>query len=111
MIAGVWQSAGLIMAVLLAGCAASTRTCGRPRGSTASAWRVYVSIVLPILRPADHLDGPLVAVVKVYDLVVAMTNGRPGTASEVPAKFVMDHLFERANVGLATACRRSCWSP
>ena len=23
---------------------------------------------------------------------------------EVPAKFVMDHLFERANVGLATAC-------
>jgi glucose/mannose transport system permease protein len=43
-------------------------------------------------------------VVKVYDLVVAMTNGGPGTASEVPAKFVMDHLFERANVGLATAC-------
>jgi glucose/mannose transport system permease protein len=22
----------------------------------------------------------------------------------MPAKFVMDHLFERANVGLATAC-------
>ena len=32
-----------------------------------------------------------------------MTNGGPGIASEVPAKFVMDHLFERANVGLATA--------
>ena len=33
-----------------------------------------------------------------------MTRGGPGIASEVPAKFVMDHLFERANVGLATAC-------
>jgi glucose/mannose transport system permease protein len=43
-------------------------------------------------------------VVKVYDLVVAMTNGGPGTSSEMPAKFVMDHLFERANVGLAMAC-------
>jgi glucose/mannose transport system permease protein len=32
-----------------------------------------------------------------------MTNGGPGVASEVPAKFVMDHLFDRANVGLATA--------
>ncbi len=38
-----------------------------------------------------------------YDLVVAMTRGGPGIASEVPAKFVMDHLFERNNIGLATA--------
>ena len=29
--------------------------------------------------------------------------GGPGIASEVPAKFVMDHLFERNNIGLATA--------
>ena len=67
---------------------------------------MYVSIVLPILRPMLITSTVLaIAVVKVYaDLVVAMTNGGPGTASEVPAKFVMDHLFERANVGLATAC-------
>ena len=43
------------------------------------------------------------SVVRLYDLAVAMTNGGPGIASEVPAKFVMDYLFERANVGLATA--------
>ena len=42
-------------------------------------------------------------VVKLYDLVVAMTSGGPGIASEVPAKFVMDHLFERNNIGLGTA--------
>ena len=36
-----------------------------------------------------------------------MTNGGPGIASEVPAKFVMDHLFERGNVGLATAAATS----
>ena len=47
------------------------------------------------------------SVVRLYDLSVAMTNGGPGMASEVPAKFVMDHLFERGNLGLATAAATS----
>ena len=42
-------------------------------------------------------------VVKVFDTVVAMTQGGPGTASDVPAKFIMDHLFGRANIALASA--------
>jgi len=32
-----------------------------------------------------------------------MTQGGPGTATEVPAKFIMDYLFGRANIGLASA--------
>jgi len=43
------------------------------------------------------------AVAKLYDAVVALTQGGPGLASEVPAKFIMDHLFLRSNVGLASA--------
>ena len=41
--------------------------------------------------------------VKAYDLIVSMTQGGPGIGTEMPAKFVMDHLFERGNIGLATA--------
>ena len=55
-------------------------------------------------------------VVRLYDLVVAMTLGGPGIATEVPAKFVMDHLFERNNIALGTAAATimlvtvvSCW--
>jgi glucose/mannose transport system permease protein len=106
-IAGVWQSAGLIMAILLAGLRGVDEDLWKAaRVDGIPTWRVYVSIVLPILKPMLITSTVLlaIAVVKVYDLVVAMTNGGPGTASEVPAKFVMDHLFERANVGLATAC-------
>ena len=44
-----------------------------------------------------------ITVVRLYDLVVAMTNGGPGLATEVPAKFVIDNLFDRQNIGLATA--------
>ena len=42
-------------------------------------------------------------VIKVFDVVVSMTGGGPGIASEVPAKFIMDYLFNRANIGLASA--------
>ena len=105
-IATVWQSAGLVMALMLAGLRGidgeiwkAARLDGIP------AWRVYLSIVLPMLGPtiATVLLLLSVSVVKLYDAVVAMTQGGPGAASEVPAKFIMDHLFLRSNIGLASA--------
>jgi glucose/mannose transport system permease protein len=106
-IAGIWQSAGLIMAILLAGLRGVDNEIYRAaRVDGIPLWRFYLSIVLPIIRPMVITAAVLLAlaVVKVYDLVVAMTRGGPGNATEVPAKFVMDHLFERQNVGLAMAC-------
>ena len=105
-IAAVWQASGLVMAILLAGLRGidaelwkATRIEGIP------TWRTYVSIVLPMLTPMLVTASVLlaVAVAKLYDLVVAMTKGGPGLASEVPAKFIMDNFFERANVGLGSA--------
>jgi glucose/mannose transport system permease protein len=105
-VATVWQASGLVMALMLAGLRGvdpeiwkAARLDGIP------AWRVYLQIVLPMLWPtiATVLLLLATAVVKLYDAVVAMTQGGPGTASEVPAKFIMDHLFLRSNVGLASA--------
>ena len=42
-------------------------------------------------------------VINSYDLVVAMTRGGPGIATEVPGKFVMEYFFARGDVGIATA--------
>ena len=105
-IAAIWHSAGLIMAILLAGLRGvdadlwkAARVDGIP------TWRVYLSVVLPLLGPMVVTACVLLAtsVARLYDLVVAMTLGGPGIASEVPAKFVMDHFFERNNIGLATS--------
>ena len=104
--ATVWQASGLVMALMLAGLRGidpeiwkAARLDGIP------AWRVYAQIVLPMLWPtiATVLLLLATAVAKLYDAVVAMTQGGPGIASEVPAKFIMDHLFLRSNVGLASA--------
>jgi len=105
-LATVWQASGLVMALLLSGLRGiddelwkAARIDGIP------VWRVYVSIVLPLLWPA--LSTALILlfalVIKLFDAVVAMTQGGPGTATEVPAKFIMDYLFGRANIGLASA--------
>ncbi|MDO8178121.1 MAG: sugar ABC transporter permease [Undibacterium sp.] len=105
-LATVWQAAGLVMAMLLAGLRGiddeiwkAARLDGIP------TWRVYVSIVIPMLAPTIATVFLLLstATIKLFDSVVAMTQGGPGTASEVPAKFIMDHLFGRANIALASA--------
>jgi glucose/mannose transport system permease protein len=105
-IATVWQASGLVMAMLLAGLRGIDEEIWKAaRLDGIPTWRVYVSIVLPMIGPsvATVFVLLLTAVVKVFDSVVSMTQGGPGTASEVPAKFIMDHLFGRANIALASA--------
>lgn len=104
--AGVWQGAGLVMVIALSG----MRGISEEQWKAAQLdgipiWRIYVSIILPQLGPAFAASGMLLAmgVIKTYDLVVALTGGGPGNSTEVPAKFIMDNLFERQNLGLATA--------
>lgn len=105
-IAGLWHGAGLTMAILLAGLRGVDKDLWKAaKVDGIPTWRVYTSVVLPLLRPMVVTAVVLLTtgVVKLYDLVVAMTLGGPGIATEVPAKFVMDHLFERNNIGLGTA--------
>ncbi len=105
-IAAVWQASGLVMALALAGLRGidqdiwkATRIEGVPR------WKVYFHIVVPMLKPIFLTAIVLLSlsVIKGFDLIVAMTGGGPGNATEVPAKFVIDHIQIRANVGLAMA--------
>ena len=105
-IAGVWHSAGLVMAIVYAGLGSvdaeiwrAGRVDGIPRPT------MYRRVVLPMLAPVLLVCVVLLAmdVVKSYDLVVAMTGGGPGFSTDLPAKFVVDHLFTRANIGLASA--------
>lgn len=105
-IATVWQFSGLVMALMLAGLRGVDPDIWRAaKMDGVPSWRVYLHVVLPMLGPTVVTAFMLlaVAVFKLFDAVVAMTQGGPGVASEVPAKFIMDHLFLRSNIGLASA--------
>lgn len=102
LIAGIWQGSGLIMCIMLAGL----------RGIDEDIWKAarvdgigtvktYLRIILPMMRPVVITSLVLIAsgIIKLYDLVVAQTNGGPGIASEVPAKYVIDYMFRAQNLG------------
>jgi glucose/mannose transport system permease protein len=105
-LAAVWQGSGVVMALMLAGLRGVDDSIWKAaRIDGIPPWRVYLSVVLPMMGPSIGTALVLlsVGVVKVFDVVVAMTQGGPGLASEVPAKFIIDNLFGRANIGLASA--------
>jgi glucose/mannose transport system permease protein len=102
LIAGLWQGTGLIMCLMLAGLRGidediwkASRVDGIP------PWRTYLFIIVPMMRPVFITTLVIIAsgIVKLYDLVVAQTSGGPGNASEVPAKYVYDYMFQAQNLG------------
>ena len=113
-IAGIWQSAGLIMAILLAGLRGVDEDLWKAaRVDGIPTWRVYFSIVLPILRPMLITSTVLlaIAVVKVYDLVVAMT----GAGRAPPPRCRPSSSWITCSSAPTSAsprpAPRSCWSP
>jgi len=105
-LAMIWQGSGTTMAILLAALrGVDEEQWKAARLDGVSKPRYYRSVVLPQLAPAYVTAFVLlaVAVVRTFDVVVVMTSGGPGDASEVPAKFIVDHLFGRNNIALASA--------
>ena len=102
LIAGLWQGTGLVMCLMLAGLRGIDEDIWKAaRVDGIPMWRTYLFIVIPMMRPVFITTLVIIAsgIVKVYDLVVAQTSGGPGNASEVPAKYVYDYMFQAQNLG------------
>nr|WP_045392823.1 sugar ABC transporter permease [Falsirhodobacter sp. alg1] len=102
LMAGLWQGTGLITVIMLAGLRGVDEDLWKAaRVDGIPAWKTYVFIILPIMRPVFATATVLIGagIVKLYDLVVALTQGGPGISSEVPAKYVYDYMFANQNLG------------
>ncbi len=102
LIAGLWQGTGLVMCLLLAGLRGIDEDIWKAaRVDGIPMWKTYLLIVIPMMRPVFITTLVIIAsgIVRVYDLVVAQTSGGPGIASEVPAKYVYDYMFQAQNLG------------
>jgi glucose/mannose transport system permease protein len=103
LIAGLWQGTGFVMCLMLAGLRGidddiwkAARVDGIP------TWKTYLVVIIPMMRPVFVTTLVIVAagIIKLYDLVVAMTSGGPGgNASQVPAMYVYDYMFQAQNLG------------
>lgn len=102
LIAGLWQGTGFITVVLLAGLRGIDQDIWKAsRVDGIPTWKTYIFIVIPMMRPVFITALVLISasIIKVYDLIVAQTNGGPGISSEVPAKYVIDSMFAKQNLG------------
>ncbi|WP_299869119.1 sugar ABC transporter permease [uncultured Hoeflea sp.] len=102
LIAGLWQGTGFIMCLMLAGLRGIDEDIWKAaRVDGIPMWKTYLLIIIPMMRPVFITTLVIIAagIVKLYDLVVAQTSGGPGNASEVPAKYVYDYMFQAQNLG------------
>lgn len=105
-IAGIWQSAGFAMALFLAGLrGVDDSIIKAAQVDGASLPRIYWRIVLPVLRPVFFSTLMVLShlAIKSFDLVMALTAGGPGYASDVPATFMFVMSFTRGQIGLGAA--------
>ena len=105
-IAGVWQSAGFVMALFLAGLRGIDESIIKAaQVDGASLPRIYWSIILPSLRPVFFSTLMVVShlAIKSFDLVMALTAGGPGYATDLPATFMYATAFTRGQIGLGAA--------
>ena len=105
-IAAVWQTSGFVMAMFLAGLRGiDGEIMKAAQIDGASTFALYRRIIIPQLRPAFMSAFVVLAhmAIKSYDLVIALTGGGPGTATEMPATFMYSYTFTRNQMGIGAA--------
>jgi glucose/mannose transport system permease protein len=105
-IAAVWQSSGFVMAMFLAGLrGVDNEIIKAAQIDGASTVMIYRRIIIPLMRPVFLSAFVVLAhlAIKSYDLVVAMTDGGPGTATWTPALFMQKFTFGRNEMGMGAA--------
>ncbi|MCK0141121.1 sugar ABC transporter permease [Aliiroseovarius sp. F20344] len=105
-IAGVWQASGFVMALFLAGLRSvdgeiikAAQVDGIP------SWRIYSAIIIPSMAPI-FLSAFIVLAhlaIKSFDLVIALTGGGPGYATDLPATYMYAMAFSRGDIGQAAS--------
>jgi glucose/mannose transport system permease protein len=105
-IAGVWQASGFVMALFLAGLRSvdgeiikAAQVDGIPN------WRIYSAIIIPSMAPI-FLSAFIVLAhlaIKSFDLVIALTGGGPGYATDLPATYMYAMAFSRGDIGQAAS--------
>jgi glucose/mannose transport system permease protein len=105
-LAAVWQSAGFVLALFLAGLRGIDDSIIKAaQVDGASLPRIYWRIVIPSLRPV-FLSSVIILshiAIKSFDLVMVLTRGGPGYATDMPATFMYAFAFNRGRLAFGAA--------
>lgn len=105
-LASIWHGLGFYMALMLAGLKSiNSEIWSAARLDGVGVGRLYLEIIVPMMKFTFLTCAILLSlgVVKAYDIIVAMTNGGPGTSTWTPAYFAINAYSTRSNIGFASA--------
>lgn len=101
----IWKSIGLNMVIFLAGLQMIDKTYYEAADiDGANKWKSFLNITIPFLIPsvAINLVLNIIHGLKVFDIIVALTNGGPGSATQVINTNVFK-TYSMGAYGLSTA--------
>lgn len=101
---GLWKYTGFAVIIFLSGLKAiSVDIYEAAKVDGVNTWQNFWYVTLPNLKGAFSLVGiwGIIQGIKVYDQVVVMTNGGPGTATLVLYLYAWKNAFSFFNMGLA----------
>lgn len=105
-LAAVWQASGFVMAMFLAGLrSVDTEIIRAAQVDGIPTHRIYSAIIIPTMAPI-FLSAFIVLAhlaIKAFDLVIALTNGGPGYATDLPATYMYAMAFSRGDLGQAAS--------
>jgi len=105
-IAGGWQASGFVMALFLAGLrSVDQEIIQAAQVDGIPTWRIYSAIIIPAMAPV-FLSAFIVLAhlaIKSFDLVIALTGGGPGYATDLPATYMYAMAFSRGDIGQAAS--------
>jgi len=101
-----WVFIPLMMILLLAGLQALPREIlEAAKVDGASSWQTFWRIVFPLMLPAS-VTAILIRIIfklKLADIVINVTSGGPGGATDTVSSFIYREYRDRSNVGYGTA--------
>ncbi|MFN3525601.1 MAG: carbohydrate ABC transporter permease [Paracoccus sp. (in: a-proteobacteria)] len=105
-LAAVWQASGFVMALFLAGLrSVDSEIIRAAQVDGIPTHRIYSAIIIPTMAPI-FLSAFIVLAhlaIKAFDLVIALTGGGPGYATDLPATYMYAMAFSRGDLGQAAA--------
>jgi multiple sugar transport system permease protein len=105
-IVGTWQEAGYYMLLFLAGLQTVPKELYEAALTDgANAWQRFISITLPMLRPTTFFVMVILTIqsLKIFQLVLVMTNGGPGQATLVLSQFIYNKGFVDNDFGYGSS--------
>lgn len=105
-VVGTWREMGYYMLLFLAGLQTIPRQLYEAaRMDGANAWQRFRNVTVPSLRPTTFFITVIltIASLKVFDLILVMTNGGPGQSTLVLSQFIYTKGFVENQLGYASS--------